>query len=94
MNEAIQFYAPDWELVLLWCVIAAPTCLAVLWLSKTFGRSGALLSTGAFILARLALPIGLRALGPGVHLLWVLVFTPPLLVGALVGFAIWLLRYG
>jgi hypothetical protein len=94
LREAIAFYAPDWELVLIWCAIATPTCLTILWLSRVFGRSGVLLSTSAFILAGLALPIILRALGPGLHLLWILAFTPPLLFGAFVGFSIWLVRYG
>ena len=87
MRDTIDFYAPDWELVLIWCAIALPTCVVVLWMGRLFGR-GAMAAGAVFIAVALGFLILLFALGPGLHRLFGFMFPPPLIVGALVGLAI------
>jgi hypothetical protein len=88
LSEAIAFYAPDWELVLIWCAIAIPTCVAVFWVGRLFGRRGALTAGAIFIAVAAGLLILLFALGPGLHRLFGFMFPPPLIVGAVAGLAL------
>ena len=88
MRGTIDFYAPDWELVLIWCAIAGPTCVIVLWMGRLFGRRGALTAGAVFIAMAVGLLILLFALGPGLHRLFAFMFPPPMLLGALAGLAI------
>ncbi len=87
MSEAIQFYAPDWELVLIWCAIAIPTGLAVFWMGRLFGGIGALVASaviGAAALAMLVLPTT-GSHGPT----YFMILSVPLSAGALLGLVVW-----
>ena len=88
MRETIDFYAPDWGLVLIWCAIAVVVSVIVFWMGRLFGRRGALAAGAVFIAVALGFLILLFALGPGLHRLFGFVFPPPLIVGALGGLAI------
>ncbi|AHB49850.1 hypothetical protein W911_02300 [Hyphomicrobium nitrativorans NL23] len=78
MTEALDFYAPDWGLVLVWGVVALSSFLLVLWMSGLFGRAGAL-GTGTLIVAA---GIGLWLAAGQLHFLaWAL----PSIFGALIG---------
>jgi len=78
--------------LLIWCLVAAVSCLIVIWMSGLFGRRGALIAAGVLVALGFGIVILLYALGPGPHRLWSFIFPFPVIVGALVGLAIWLGR--
>lgn len=85
MMETIQFYAPDRVLVLIWCAVALSSCFLVLWMSGLFGRVGALVTT-AIISAGAT---GLWLLAGPAGLLHAIAFSPPLVIGAVIGLILW-----
>ncbi|WP_439543111.1 hypothetical protein [Hyphomicrobium sp.] len=81
----MEFYAPDWEFVLIWSVVALLSGLLFVWMGGLFGRAGAIgtsavVAAGAMVLWLLAGPAGS---------FYLTVFAPPVIVGALIGVVVW-----
>ena len=81
MTEALDFYAPDWSLVLIWGVVALLSFLLVLWMCGLFGRTGVLATSALFFAGGIGLWL---AAGPLHFVAWAL----PSIVGALIGVAV------
>jgi hypothetical protein len=90
LRELIQFYAPDWGLVFIWCAIAIPACVVVLWMGRLFGRPGALISS-AVLIAGALLPW--TSTNP-TRIFYELAFSIPLIFGALLGLVVWYVWLG
>ncbi len=86
MKETLLFYAPDRELLLIWCVIALVSCVLVLWMGGIFGRRGLLVTTAIVVAGALALWL---SVGPEGYLYLVVAFALPLAFGALIGTVVW-----
>ena len=90
MRETIHFYAPDWDLVLIWGVVALVAFLLVLWMGRLFGWTGALVTP--LVIAVVAAGLWVAA-GPW-GLFYYIAFSLPLTFGALAGMGIWYVWLG
>ncbi len=92
MREAIQFYAPDWELVFIWIAITVPVCLTVLFFAYPRGVRGAAITVAVILGLWFGTLLVLRVLAIwyltayGIFLVGAVMFTPPVVVGSALGF--------
>jgi hypothetical protein len=90
LTKAIEFYAPGWELFTIWCAVAVPACVVVLWMVRLFGRLGAVISTAVLI----AVALVPWTWAHPVRWFYQVAFSAPLIFGALMGLLVWHLWLG